>query len=121
MHKKRFIIGLIVILFLFSCASMDQMTAEQKHLTYRTMFNNILEQFNDWAALQPETTKVKLRRDVIPLLGEAKDALDLYEGSLSIPTDDSDARLNFYLGLKNKVVSLIYKYGLKVDEKKGGA
>lgn len=119
-RKFKFILILLSIVFLVSCAGMSEMTAPQKHLTYRTMFNNILDQFNGWAFSQPEETKIKLRKDVVPLIDEAKDALDLYEKSLSISTDDPDARLNFYLDLKTKLINLIASYGLKVEEKKGG-
>jgi len=117
-NKYKLISALFVILCFVSCASMQKMTPEQTHLTYRTMFNNVLEQFNEWAVLQPEETKVKLRADVIPLLDEAKTALDLYEKALFLPDDDADARLNFYLEVKTKLINLIAKYGLRVDERK---
>ena len=119
MRKVKVLVPLLIIVFLISCAGMQDMTPPQKHLTYRTMFNNILEQYNGWATVQPEETKVKLREDVLPLLDEAHDALNLYEKSLSIPGGDADARLNFYLDVKNKAINLLLTYGLKVDERKG--
>ena len=120
-RRFKFLLVLLSIVFLVSCAGMSNMSAPQKHLTYRTMFNNILDQFNGWAFSQPEETKIELRKNVVPLIDEAKDALDLYEKSLSISTDDPDARLNFYLDLKTKLINLIASYGLQVEEKKGGA
>ena len=120
-RRFKFLLVLLSIVFLVSCAGMSNMSAPQKHLTYRTMFNNILDQFNGWAFSQPEEIKIELRKDVVPLIDEAKDALDLYEKSLSISTDDPDARLNFYLDLKTKLINLIASYGLQVEEKKGGA
>lgn len=119
-QKFKILTVLLAIVFVVSCAGMREMTAPQKHLTYRTMFNNILEQFNGWAVSQPEETKIKLRLNVIPLIDEAKDALNLYEKSLFISTEDPDARLNFYLNLKTKLINLIATYGLKVVEKEVG-
>lgn len=118
MRKLKFFIIPLAIIFLFGCAAMQNMTPEQKQLTYRTAFNSILEQFNGWAKLQSEETKAKLRAEVIPLLDKAGGALDLYEQSFSSSNDDPDARLNFYLNLKNELISLLLKYGLKVDERK---
>ena len=116
--KSKWLVVVLALLFVVSCAGMQQMTKEQTHLTYRTMFNNALEQFNNWALEQPEDTKVKLRVEVIPLLDEAKEALDLYEMALFIPDDDADARLNFYLEIKTKAINLIAKYGLEIDERR---
>jgi hypothetical protein len=96
------------------------MTPAQKYAATRTAFNDLVRQYIDQAKMQPETVRAKLRTEVNPVVKEAETALDAYYASLSLPGDDPEARLLFYLELKNKILNLVLKYGLNIDQQ-GGA
>jgi hypothetical protein len=108
---------ILFVIILFSCAGFGNLSPVKKQLAYRTAFNHILAQFNDWAIQQPEETKVKLRSDVIPQIDKAASALDKYEAAYVTGDKDPQAKLDFYLSLKNDLIKLLLQYGLKVDEK----
>jgi len=117
LKRLKFVSVILALLFVIGCAGM---TMKQKVLSTRTTFNEMLQQFNSWAKNQPEETKVKLRENVIPVIDEASGALDAWEDSLYLPDGDPDAKLQFYLDVKTKLINLIAKYGLKIVEKEGG-
>lgn len=115
MFKKNLVrIFILVICALFiSCAGM---TPKQRYLSQRTTFNEILSQFNAWAKVQPEETKVNLREKVIPIIDETSDALDKYEQALYLDTADPSAKLQFYLDLKTKLLNAALVYGFNFKE-----
>jgi len=107
------------VLLFAACATFQQMTPAKKYATYRTAFNVITKQYIAQAKLQPEDVRAKLREEVNPKIKDAEKALDKYYAALSLPNDDPDARLAFYLDLKTEILNLCLKYGLKIQEKEG--
>jgi hypothetical protein len=106
---------LILAVSVFSCTAFQKMTPAQKYATTRTAFNDLVRQYIDQAKMQPETVRAKLRAEVNPVIKEAEAALDKYYAALSLPNDDPEARLAFYLDLKNEIIELVLKYGIKID------
>ncbi len=119
MNSKKLRIGIIVLVIAFvaGCATFGDMTKEQQYLATRTSFNEILTQYIDFQQLQTPEKRAEIKAEVQPVLDEAVDALDLYKKSLTVTGDDPQLKLDFYLSVKNKLISLLLKYGLKVDEK----
>lgn len=122
-RRGELISVILVLLFIFGCAGMrkkiGEMTPLQKYDMYRTTFNNVIEhQYLPWAIVQPEETKVKLRTEVNDLIKKAEGALDLYGQSVKGEIADPEAKLEFYLKIKNELYVLLLKYGLKIDESK---
>jgi len=110
------LISIISLLILGACSHFQTMTPAKKYATVRTAFNEMVRQYIDQAKLQPEDIRVKLRENVNPVIKDAEAALDKYYESLTLPHDDPDARLAFYLDLKNQILKLCLKYGLKIAE-----
>ena len=115
--KRLRIIGIILALcFIVSCAG-TQLTPVQKYAVTRATFNDILENhYIPFFKAQTPEVQQKLRDDAKPVIHEAAGALDMYYWSLTIPNEDPDARLEFYLTLKTKLINLVAKYGLKIPE-----
>jgi hypothetical protein len=109
----------IAAIMLSACGHFKEMTPAKKHATIRTAFNEMVKSYIAQAKLQPEDVRAKLREEVNPVIKDAEEALDKYYESLTLPNDDPDARLAFYLDLKNQMLELCLKYGLKIEE--GGA
>lgn len=121
MKKYRLTILLVLVVFIFGCAAtqekISRMTPLQKYDMYRTMFNDVIEyQYLPWAKAQPEETKVKLRSEVNPLIKDTEEALSLYGKSAKGEMPDQEARLEFFLRIKNRLYAMLFNYGLKVDE-----
>jgi len=110
------LISIISLLMLGACSHFQTMTPAKKYATVRTAFNEIVRQYIDQAKLQPEDVRAKLRENVNPVIKDAEKALDKYFESLTLPGDDPDARLAYYLDLKNQILELCLKYGLKIAE-----
>lgn len=120
--NKRFTVSILLILtvFLFTaCTMFQKMTPDKKYATYRTAFNELTKSYIVEAKKQPEDIRAKLRKEVNPKIKDAEAALDKYYDALNLPNDDPDARLAFYLDLKNEVIKLCIKYGLKIKDKEG--
>ena len=118
MRKLR-ILGVILALFLVvGCATTGDMTPVQKYAVTRATFNDILENhYIPFFKSQTPEVQQELREKVKPVIWEASGALDMYYWSLTIPEDDTDVRLEFYLKLKTKLINLVAKYGLNIPEK----
>jgi hypothetical protein len=114
-----FICTVCPLIALVACATFQNMTPAKKYATTRTAFNELVKSYITQAKLQPEDVRAKLREEVNPVIKDAEEALDKYYESLTLPNDDPDARLAFYLDLKNQMLELCLKYGLKIEE--GGA
>ena len=113
----RWLILLILTVFLLAitaCAHFEKMTPAKKHAAIRTAFNEMVRQYIDQAKLQPVDFRAKLRENVNPVIKDAEAALDKYYESLALPDDDPDARLAYYLDLKDQILKLCLKYGLKI-------
>lgn len=107
------------VYFISACAAFQNMAPAKKYATVRTAFNQITAQYIEQAKLQPEDVRAKLRTEVNPVIKEAEAALDKYYAALTLPDDDPDARLAFYLNLKTEILRLCLKYGLKIEDKGG--
>ena len=121
MKKYKFMILFILVVFIFGCAGtqkkISEMTPLQKYDMYRTTFNDVIEyQYLPWAKAQPEETKVKLRSEVNPLVKDTEEALSLYGKSAKGEIPDPEAKLEFFLKIKNRLYTMLLKYGLEVDE-----
>ena len=117
MRKFKFIGVILALCFIVSCAG-PQLTPVQKYAVTRATFNDILENhYIPFFKAQTPEIQQKLRDEVKPVIHEAAGALDMYYWSLTIPDDDTNARLEFYLTVKTKLINLIAKYGLKIPEK----
>ena len=115
--RKFKIIGIILALCLVVACAGPPMTPTQKYAVTRATFNDILENhYIPFFKAQTPEVQQKLRDEAKPVIHEAADALDMYYWSLTIPNDDPDARLEFYLTLKTKLINLVAKYGLKIPE-----
>jgi hypothetical protein len=111
------------MVMLVSCATVHfgKMTPAQKYGTYRATFNDVIEhQYIPWAKKQPEEKKVLLRAEANPLIKDVEKALDVYSAELIKPGGDPEAKMQLFLNVKNDLYVLLLKYGLKVDESKGG-
>lgn len=106
----------VSLILIVGCASMKAMTPAKKHAAIRTTFNEMVRQYIDQAKLQPEEIRAKLRENVNPVIKDAEAALDKYYAALTLPDDDPDARLAFYLDLKDQILKLCLKYGLRIDD-----
>jgi ABC-type transporter MlaC component len=113
--QLRWPILLILTVFLITaCATFQNMTPAKKYATTRTAFNELVKSYIAQAKMQPEDVRAKLRTEVNPVIKDAEAALDKYYESLTLPNDDPDARLAFYLDLKTEILNLCLKYGLKI-------
>lgn len=115
--KKHLLLMTLIVFLISACTGFSTLTPVKKQLMYRSGFNHILMQFNSWAVQQPEEVKIKLRSDVVPLIDKAASALDNYEAAYVTDTENPQAKLRLYIGLKNDLVELLLKYGLKVEDK----
>lgn len=96
-----------------SCA----MTPTQRYATTRASFNSMLEnQYIPFFESQTPKVQQELRDKAAPIIHEMSDALDIYYRSLSVDGEDPEARLEFYLSIKNKLINLLTKYGLELME-----
>jgi len=110
------LISIISLLILGACSHFRAMTPAKKYATVRKAFNEMVRQYIDQAKLQPEEIRAKLRENVNPVIKDAEAALDKYYAALTLTDDDPDTRLAFYLDLKNQILKLCLKYGLKITE-----
>ena len=118
MNRKSRLTILIIMVFalVIGCASVP-MTPTQKYAVTRATFNDILENhYIPFFKLQTPEVQQELREKAVPVIQEAAGALDMYYWSLSIPGEDPNARLLFYMDLKNKLINLVAKYGLQIPE-----
>lgn len=113
-HLKEIGIVILIMAFFVGCA---HMTAQQQYLATRTTFNEILTQYIDFMGTQTPEKRAEIKADVQPVLDEAETALDTY-GKAVKAGENADAKLDAYLSVKNQLVHLVLKYGLKVDEGK---
>jgi len=118
MRQRVRLLGVILALILVIACAGPPMTPTQKYAVTRATFNDILENhYIPFFESQAPEMQQKLRDEAKPVIHEAADALDMYYWSLTIPGDDTNARLEFYLKLKTKLINLVAKYGLKIPEK----
>jgi hypothetical protein len=110
------ILTVLFMVMMIACGAFQNMTPAKKYATVRTTYNEIVKQYIAQAKLQPEEIRVKLRTEVNPVIKEAEAALDKYYAALTLPNDNPDARLAFYLDLKTEILNLCLKYGLKITE-----
>jgi len=116
-QKNRSLALLIMLMFVFTACSFGQIkTPDQKYAVARTAFNEIVQQYIEQAKLQPESTKIELRANVNPVIKDAEKALDTYYDSLVLGESDAEAKLDYYLKLKNQILNMVIKYGLIINE-----